>query len=236
MIASTAVMPKMNPPKKVLVIAAHPDDEVLGIGGTLIKHREQGDDVYALILGEGVASRKEDPSLVTEKLSDLKVQAWNSGKIIGFKEMWFAELPDNEFDSISLLSVTKIVESYIDKVKPNTIYTHHKNDLNIDHQKTFQAVITACRPCNPNCPKEIITFETLSSTEWQPENGFNPNLYLDIEKEIETKLLALSEYKLEIRTYPHPRSLEGIKILAQYRGLQSGLKYAEALMIIRIIK
>ncbi len=220
--------------KKILVVAAHPDDELLGAGGTLIKHTISGDDVYCLILGEGVMSRKNSNKQDLKKLHN---QTLASGEIIGFKEIFFSYFPDNSFDTVSLLSITKDVEKYLEKIKPDIIYTHHENDLNIDHRLTFQAVVTASRPCNKNCPREIYTFETLSSTEWQNKNNnkFSPNNYVDIKDTFNKKIEAIKKYSSELREYPHSRSLEGIKILAQFRGLEVGLFYAEAFCLIRRI-
>lgn len=219
---------------KILVIAAHPDDEILGVGGTLIKHVKSGDKVFCLILGEGIMARLGGKKVEIDKL---RAETMEAGKIIGFKKIYFANFPDNSFDSVSLLSITQEVEKYLGLIKPDTIYTHHGDDLNIDHQLTFRAVLTACRPCNVHCPKEIFTFETLSSTEWQVKNplAFCPNTYIDIEKTINGKVVALEKYQSEIRPYPHSRSAQGIKILAQYRGLESGLKFAEAFCLIRKI-
>lgn len=217
---------------KVLVVAAHPDDEVLGVGGIAIKHARKGDEVYCLILGEGVTSRgAEETEVLYEECKE-------AGKIIGFKEIFLSKLPDNKFDSVPLLRIVKEIEQCLEKIKPDIIYTHHRGDVNIDHKLTFDAVVTACRPSNPLCPKEIYSFETLSSTEWQLDNKktFAPDIYADIENEIEQKMMALKAYKSEIREYPHPRSAEGIKILAQFRGLQSGLKYAEAFKMVRSIR
>ena len=220
---------------RILVVAAHPDDEILGLGGTLIKHVNQGDEVFCLILGEGVTSREHYGQ---DELDSLYDQCSRAGKIIGFKKIFLSKLPDNKFDSIPLLDITKEVEKYLKDIKPDIIFTHHEYDLNIDHQRTFQAVLTACRPCNSDCPKQLLTFETLSSTEWQKKDckQFRPNVYTDVENEIHKKIDALNEYKSEIREYPHPRSTEGIKILAQFRGLESGLKYAEAFCLVRHIK
>jgi len=217
---------------KILVIAAHPDDEILGAGGTLSKHVKSGDKVFCLILGEGLISRigtkKEDIDM-------LRTSGRQAGKIIGFKEIFFENLPDNSFDTVSLLSITKVVEKYFNMIGPSIVYTHHGNDLNIDHQLTFQAVLTASRPCNPNRPDEIYAFESPSSTEWQSKTPlmFSPNYYVNIEDTIELKTKALAKYHTEIRSYPHPRSEKGIKLLAQYRGLEVGLKFAEAFCVIR---
>jgi len=223
---------KMN--KKILVIAAHPDDEILGVGGTINKHAKDNDKVYCLILGEGEKSRKEENS--DEKILELHNQARNAGRLIGFKEIFFLDFPDQKFDSVNLLDIIKKIEEYLEKIKPDIVYTHFENDLNIDHVLTFQAVITACRPCNENCPKEIYCFEVLSSTEWQlGEKRFKPNIYINIENEIEDKIKAFQEYKSEIREHPHSRSIEGIEVLAKYRGLQCNKKYAEAFYLVRSI-
>lgn len=220
---------------KILIVVAHPDDEILGAGGTLIKHAENGDEVYCLILGEGAMSRSKADKLTLEKLH---AETRKAGEVVSFKEIFFADFPDNAFDTVSLLSIAKEVEKYLEKIKPEIIYTHHSHDLNIDHRLVFQAVLTASRPCNKNCPAEIYTFETLSSTEWQIkyEESFQPNVYIGIEGSIDKKIMALKKYTSEIRDYPHPRSCEGIKILAQYRGLESGLRYAEAFCLIRRIE
>lgn len=219
----------------ILIIAAHPDDEIIGIGGTALKHVEKKDNVYALILAKGAASRDDASS---EDLKRLEQQTKKAGSVIGFKDVFSYDLPDNGFDSIPRLEIIKIAEKYLQKIKPAIVYTHYENDVNIDHKIVFQAVNTACRPCNPDCPKKIYTFETLSSTEWQLTDNqvFNPNTFIDIEKHIDKKLLALKEYKDEMRAYPHSRSLQGIKILSQYRGLQSGKKYAEGLVLKREIQ
>lgn len=219
---------------KILVVAAHPDDEILGAGGTLIKHVARGDDVYCLILGEGMMARQ---GKTKNDVSGLQKASLKAGRIIGFKKTHFSNFPDNSFDSVSLLKIAQEVEKHIEKIRPSLIYTHHQNDLNVDHRLSFQAVLTACRPCGENTPKEILTFETLSSTEWQTKNNkmFMPNLYENISGTISKKIKALKEYKTEMRRYPHSRSVEGIRILAQYRGLESGLKFAEAFCLIRKI-
>ena len=220
--------------KKILVIVAHPDDEILGAGGVINKHVKNNDEVSCLILGEGETSRGIRNS--ENKLSELHNQSRCSARIIGFKEIYFENLPDNKFASISLLEITKKVEKYLTMIKPDVIYTHYGNDLNIDHRLTFKAVITACRPCNNNSPNEIYSFEVLSSTEWQLQGKrFKPNVYINIENEIENKIKALQAYSSELRQSPHPRSGEGIKILAQYRGLECNKRYAEAFKLVRSI-
>ncbi len=217
-----------------LIIAAHPDDELLGVGGTVAKLTEEGVQAYCLILGQGALSRDAG----TEKEAELlEKQAKEAGDIIGFKKIFFARFPDNAFDTVSLLQITKFVEKIIEEIKPQVVYTHHEYDLNIDHRLTFQAVLTACRPCNTFCPKELYTFETLSSTEWQSKDHkqFEPTVYTAISGTIEKKIQALSCYAGEMRNHPHSRSLEGVRILAKYRGLEAHLPYAEAFRLIRKI-
>lgn len=219
--------------KKIMVIVAHPDDEVLGIGGTILKYVKEKDEVSVLILGDGELSRGGTGSADVKKRENL---ANLVSKKMGLKNLFLEKLPDNQFDSISLLSITKVVEKYINKIKPDIIYTHHGGDLNIDHKLTFQAVITACRPQPGFFVKKILTFETPSSTEWSLKGIgeiFAPNYYNDITDFIDKKIEVLKIYKDEMRAYPHPRSYEGVQILAKFRGMTVGYKYAEALEIIR---
>jgi LmbE family N-acetylglucosaminyl deacetylase len=222
------------PNDNILVIAAHPDDEVLGAGGTLRKHVKDGDIVYCLILSNGAASRK---SFKMEHLKVLEKECMESGMIIGFKKIDSLKLPDNKFDEVPLLDIIKQIEPYIEKIKPKKIYTHHPGDVNIDHKLTYLAVMTICRPCSNFCPDEIYSFETLSSTEWQTDNKklFAPNVFIDIEGEMDDKISAIDKYASEMRIYPHPRSAQGVRILASFRGLQCNKRYAEAFRLERKI-
>ncbi len=223
----------MRMKNKILVVAAHPDDEILGIGGTILKHSKAGDDVFCVIMGEGLAARRDATEDAIEKLHE---QSRNAGDVLGFREIRFFDFPDNRMDSVDLLDVVKKIESLIDEFDPDIIYTHHGNDLNIDHQICFQAVMTAARPIGSR-QITIYTFETLSSTEWHDRKmQFMPNTYVDIADEIDGKIKAMKIYSDEIRAYPHPRSPEGIRIIAQFRGLESGLEFAEALRLVREIK
>lgn len=217
--------------KKILIIVAHPDDEILGVGGTILKHLYNKDKVSVLILSDGETSR--DSSADITKRSQ---QAKKAVQFLGVQNLFLEKFPDNKFDSLPLLNIIKIIEKYLNKIKPSIIYTHHAHDLNIDHQITFQAVLTACRPQPNFFVKKILCFETLSSTEWQiknPAKSFCPTEYNNIDDFIDKKITALKIYQHELRKYPHPRSVEGIKILAQYRGIQVGCKYAEAFQLIR---
>jgi LmbE family N-acetylglucosaminyl deacetylase len=224
--------------KKVLVVAAHPDDEILGCGATIAKLVSQGYECYTLILGEGKTSRLNcrKKSEVSEELEQLSIEITNANKIIGVKEVFTADFPDNRFDSVDLLDIVKKIEKIKEIVKPDIIFTHFKNDLNIDHQVTYKAVVTATRPMENECVKEIYSFEVLSSTEWNFPLSFSPNIYFDVKDTIETKIQSMREYKSELCDYPHPRSLDGIKLNSEFYGMRVGKKYVEAFECIRMVR
>jgi len=220
--------------KKVLVVAAHPDDEVLGAGGTILKHTGAGDEVTILLLGEGETSRGAAQADIEKRAA----QAREAGQALGAKEVILEKFPDQKFDTVPLLELTKIVEAVIDRVKPEIVYTHNPMDLNLDHQLTAQAVLTACRPQPGFSVKQILAFEVLSSTEWQHKEKrkmFVPTAYVDISGVLDKKLAVLEVYRDELREFPHPRSLEGVRVLAKYRGMEAGLPLAEAFQVIRTL-
>ncbi len=224
---------------KILVIAAHPDDEILGCGGTISKHIKKKGIVHTLILGEGISSRKNKRNLkkTTNRIKQLRNQAIRANNIIGIKKLIHLNLPDNRFDSLDLLDLIKLVEDVIFKFKPDIIYTHSSSDLNIDHQMTNRAVVTACRPQTNFKVKKLFFFEIPSSTEWQnPENSiFKPNFHVNISSHINKKIKALKIYKNEMKKWPHPRSIEGVKLLSKLRGGQIGCNYAESFFLARAI-
>lgn len=219
-------------------MAAHPDDEVLGCGATIAKKAALGYEITLLILGEGATSRykERDVKQSSTEIRNLRKNVLASAKILGIKSVEFGELPDNRFDSLDILDITKVVEGVKKKVSPDVIYTHHSADLNRDHQLTFRAVLTAFRPQPHEKNVSIYCFEVASSTEWQMPNSdniFKPQLFEDVEGYIKTKIMAMEIYKSELRDYPHPRSLEAIKTYAQYRGITIGRKFAEAFEVVR---
>lgn len=228
----------MNGP--VLIVVAHPDDEVLGVGGTAALFAQKGRDVRVLILAEGATSR--DPVRDTNKhqkaLTSLQKNAIDAADILGVCAPQFCGYPDNRLDSVELLDVIKAVERVVEEHQPTTVLTHHQSDLNIDHRIAFEAVLTACRPVPDQCVKEILCFETLSSTEWSAhqEKSFYPNYYVDITAQLEQKLEALKCYASEMRPYPHARSIEAVEALAKMRGASAGVRAAEAFVLIRAIK
>lgn len=222
---------------KFLVLAAHPDDEVLGCGGTIARLSQEGHQVTIAILGEGITSRfkrRKDGS--KSSIKTLKNASKNAVSKLGASNLISLDLPDNRFDSLDLLDIIKLVEDLIEKVNPDCIFTHHGGDLNIDHRVVFQATITAARPLPDSRVKAIYTYEIPSSTDWsfqQFNPSFAPNLFFDISKTIQQKIKALMFYELENRLYPHPRSPQAIKIIAQRWGTQIGVDSAEAFEIIR---
>lgn len=222
--------------RKILIIAAHPDDEILGCGGTIAK-LSNANKVFALILGEGVRSRNLEDS--EEKINLLRNQSMSAQKLLGIKHSLFENLPDNSFDSLPLLEITQTVEKYVFNIVPDIIFTHHHADLNIDHRLTFQAVLTACRPQPKFHHPDIYSFEIPSSTEWQvytANTTFMPNIFIDIMDSIDKKLDALKYFKSEMEEYPHSRSLKGVEIMAQNWGRKVGKEYVEAFELIRSIR
>jgi len=223
---------------RVLVIAGHPDDEVLGCGGTIAKLTREGCDVFTLILGEGITSRvaEEDRRKKEREIYELKKQAGRANPILGVKKVFFSSFPDNSFDTVPLLDIVKAIEKVKKEIQPAVVFTHYEKDLNIDHRITFQAAITATRPEPKETVREIYSFEVLSSTEWNCPLTFLPDIYFDISGTLKYKLKAMEAYRSEIRKFPHPRSSRGISINAEYWGMRVGLKYAEAFKCIRILR
>ena len=225
----------------VLVIAAHPDDEVLGCGGTMARHSAEGDEVHVLILAEGATSRDKtrNRDAKEQELSELAQAAQKAGDVLGISSLRLHHFPDNRMDGVELLDVIKVVEEHLQRVRPEVVYTHHIGDLNVDHQKTHKAVITACRSQLGQSVHTILFFEVSSSTEWQlPGSGpaFSPNWYVDISTFLVQKKDALSVYASEMRPWPHARSIEAVEHLFRWRGASIGVKAAEGFMLGRHVK
>lgn len=220
---------------KILVIAAHPDDEVLGCGGAISKHTSNGDSVDILFVSDGVNARNSNNPYEVEKR---KKAALSAASILGTNQPIFFDYPDNQLDTVPLLHVIQKIESVISELQPDTIYTHHSGDLNIDHEIVNRAVMTASRSYPGQSVKNIFVFEVVSSTECQGLNSnkvFIPNHYVDIDQFLEKKMLAINAYSMEMRDFPHPRSVKAIKSLAAWRGASVGIQNAECFQVIRQI-
>jgi len=225
--------------KSILVVAAHPDDEVLGCGGTIAKHAQSGDKAHILIIAEGATSRheKRDVKKSDDELNTLRLSAFKAAQVMGAEKPRFGNFPDNRLDGVDLLDIVKLIETVVKEVQPHTVYVHHSGDLNIDHQVVHRAVLTACRPLPGFCVKNIFAYETVSSTEWgvETQTPFRPTRFINISNTYLDKLAALEAYKTEIRPYPHARSIDNIKALARTRGATVGLEFAEAYAVVREI-
>jgi LmbE family N-acetylglucosaminyl deacetylase len=228
--------------KRILLIAAHPDDELLGCGATMHRliHREHC-TIRVIILGEGITSRsaERDPEKWASELKTHRQNILNAQQAIGFESCGIYQFADNRFDSVDLLDLVKVIEKEKNDFCPDIIFTHHGGDTNIDHRRTFEAVVTAIRPMEHEAVHTLICFETPSSTEWQAfnyPNPFLPNLYIGVnEEDLEAKIKGMESYEFEKRAYPHPRSPEALRIQASRWGVAVGQPYAEAFMLVRSI-
>jgi LmbE family N-acetylglucosaminyl deacetylase len=224
----------------VLVVAAHPDDELLGCGGTAARLAREGHSVFMAILGEGLTSRsarREDVNAAA--LKSLKDCSQRVADLLGAKELSLHGLPDNRFDTVPLLDVVKIVEQLIERLQPAALYTHHGGDLNVDHRVVSQAVLTATRPVENHPVRELYMFEIASSTEWgfqQLSPVFRPNTFVDIDETLSLKIEGMRLYESEARKFPHPRSAEALTATARRWGSVVGRKAAEAFEAVRLIR
>lgn len=227
--------------KKVIVIAAHPDDEVLGCGGTMARHVIQGDEVKSIILAEGITSRDltRNRDIHNQEFEILHKAALKANEILGVNNVQLLDFPDNRMDGLDLLDIVKKVEEIINEYKPDVIYTHHIGDVNIDHQQIHRAVLTAVRPIPGNHRvQDLLFFETASSTEWMTRGSapsFQPDWYVNISETLDKKLKALEAYEYEMRDWPHARSIKALEHLSRWRGSNIGVEAAEAFMLGRKI-
>lgn len=220
----------------ILVVAAHPDDEVLGCGGTIARHTEAGDRVHLLFLADGVSSRTERPDRAAVQRRQATAAA--AARELGADPPRFFGGPDNALDSLALIEVVRAVEAVVSDVAPDIVYTHHGGDLNIDHGVACRAVLTACRPLPGSPVRAIYAFEVPSSTDWSmPSIGpnFQPQRFVDVTDTMVRKRRALAAYADEMREFPHSRSVDALDALARWRGSTAGFQAAEAFEILREI-
>lgn len=224
----------------ILVLAAHPDDEILGCGGTAARLSAEGHEVFFAIFGEGITSRYEARSEADGRLIEkLHADSRRAGEIVGAKDVFIHDFPDNRFDSVPLLDIVKKIETLVEKLKPHTVFTQHGGDLNVDHLQLFRATMTATRPML-GCPvKALYAYEVASSTEWafgQFSPVFSGQLFYDISGTLEKKIEAMQVYESESRVFPHPRSPDALRAIARRWGTVVGLASAEAFSVVREIR
>ncbi len=232
---------------KILVLVAHPDDEVLGMGGTIKKFTKNNHTVKIVIFATGISSRrssnfknstnyvvnKKINSEMNKQIKKLKSDALSACKKLGVSDVEFLDFPDNEMDLVSELEITKKIEKIIKEFNPEQVFTHSGFDVNVDHRKIYSATLTATRPKPGIKIKKVYSFEVPSSTEWFFPSQFSPNVFVNIEKELKIKKEALQKYKSEINDFPHPRSIEALDVIAKKWGTVSGFKSAEAFYLVR---
>jgi LmbE family N-acetylglucosaminyl deacetylase len=224
----------------VAVVAAHPDDEVLGCGGTLARMATEGRAAHVLLVSDGQTSRVVGAGQppVEKILMARNAAAQAACSILGCSSVEILGLPDNRLDGLELLDVVKRVEDFVQRHKPALLLTHHSGDVNIDHRIVHDAVISACRPQPGHPVKELLFFEVPSSTEWRPagsSTAFIPNYFVNIARTLPKKLEALNAYAEELRPFPHPRSIKAVTALAHWRGATVGVEAAEAFVLGRKI-
>lgn len=231
-------------PAKILVVAAHPDDEILGCGATVALRVEQGAEAHVVYVATGVTARyapgDADSPSVQEELARLKIESARAAQVIGFSSQRFLDFPDQRLDTVSRTDIARALDAILDELRPDVVYTHHSGDYNWDHTAVFDAVLMAARSsAGEFAPREIYSFEVASSTERaapRAESAFLPNVYVHVARTIDKKKLAMRYYENEARPYPHPRSVEGIEYTARRRGLEVGLDYAEAFCLVRRVE
>jgi len=220
--------------KRILVIAAHSDDEALGCGGTIAAQAAQSAEICVVFLTNGVGARSAKPN--DPGVLQRTEAARKAGEILGVKEIVQLDYPDNRLDTVPLLDIVQSIEPVIAEFEPSVILTHFSDDLNVDHRICHQAVLTACRPQPRHPVRTILGFEVASSTEWAfSAAAFVPNFFVDISAHLDKKLQALNAYQEEIRPAPHPRSVSSIEALVRWRGATVGCVAAEAFSVIRMI-
>jgi len=215
----------------ILVIGAHPDDEVLGLGGTLARHVKNGDAVFPLICANASQVR-----YVEAQREKLQLACEKSCAELGLQKPDFLGFPDQKLDTFSQIELTQAIEERIKKYRPEVVYTHHLGDINRDHQVLNEATLVAARPKPGGSVLRVLSYMVPSSTDWAPftaSRSFLPNWFVDISETIDVKLTAISHYSSEVPPYPHPRSLEAIRNQAKYWGSSIGFEYAEPFMLVR---
>ena len=222
--------------KTILVIAAHPDDEVLGMGGTITKLVKNGCTVDVLIVTDGSSSQYRDSDHLAEIIEAKMKETRNCADVLGVRDVYYGELPDMKLDTIPHIRINQVIEDVIDKVQPDAVFTHFWGDVNYDHQNVYKSTLVAVRPVMGQVVKELYCYRVPSSTEWTPNKAdtmFMPNYFVDIEQHAEQKYKAFACYSTELRDYPHPRSVQYLRESDKATGLKVGLLAAEEFVLLR---
>jgi LmbE family N-acetylglucosaminyl deacetylase len=215
---------------RILIVCAHPDDESLGLGGSIKKFSDEGSEIFLLCFADGQFDRDTSKNGIDGRENQANVAC----SILGIKNSKFHRYPDQKLDSVPLTDLVKNIEEVLISFKPNIVYTHFWGDVNQDHRRVFESCLIATRPTPKSIVNEVICFETPSSTEWGLEQ-FSPNYFVDISETLNKKIEAVKQYTNEVNDYPHPRSLEAVKNRAGYWGSKIGKDYAESFVIFRRI-
>ncbi len=222
--------------KKVLVIAAHPDDEVLGMGGTIAKLVKDGNAVDVLIVTDGSSAQYRDSDHLAEIIEAKKKETRNCADVLGIRDIYYGELPDMKLDTTPHIRINQVIEDVIDKVQPDTVFTHFWGDVNCDHQNVYKSTLVAVRPLMGQVVRELYCYRVPSSTEWTPNKAdtmYMPNCFVDIEAYAEQKYKAFACYSTELRDYPHPRSEQYLRESDKAAGLRVGMLAAEEFVLLR---
>lgn len=225
---------------RILVIAAHPDDEVLGMGGTIAKYATRGDEIAVLIVTDGSTSQYRNDPKLQEIMRTKKAETANCAATLGVKHLFYGELPDMKLDVTPHVDINRVIENSIEDFQPSIVFTHFSGDVNKDHRMVYESTLVACRPVSEQCVKRLFLYSVPSSTEWNVQtatNSFLPNWYEDISGEYaEKKYKAMECYKTELREYPHPRSIQYLRTADAAEGNRVGLLSAESFILLRSIE
>ena len=215
----------------VLVVAPHPDDEVLGVGGCILRHLAAGDAVHVVL-----CTRGEPERFGSDQVERVQAEAREAHRFLGVTRSHFLDLPAARLDTLSGMDINVALQGVFDAVQPDTVYVPHPGDVHRDHQLIFQAAMVCCRPTGPRSPSRILAYETVSETDWYAPPltpAFVPNVFLDITSHLEKKLAGCAIYASQIRPAPHQRSIEALRALSIVRGHTAGLAHAEAFRLVR---
>ena len=217
--------------KKILIIAPHPDDETLGVGGTILKHKNNGDEIHWLL----ITNVSKDNGWTSKQIKQRQLDIDTVGKTYGFKSINKLDFPTIKLDTIPMYDLVSKISNAIDSIKPNIIYTNNANDIHTDHQVTFQAVLSSTKNFRAPYIEKILVYETISETEFAVEKnmyGFQPNVFTDVTNYFDIKCRIMKIYSNELMKSPLPRSIRAIKALGKYRGSRIGVNYAESFMLV----